>query len=328
MGTLVGCSGSQSVLDAAGPQAARITGLWWLYLGISVGVYGAVLVAMTAAVARRRVTGPSDRVAVDGDPAHERRAGMVVSGAVGVTTVLLLVMLGGEAVVGRSLRDAERAPDPVNIQVTGHRWWWDIEYQDGEPAGVLRTANQIHVPTGRPVRLTLQSADVIHSFWVPNLHGKRDLVPGHPTTLTFTAERPGTYWGQCAEYCGMQHAHMRFVLTAEDPESFAAWRTAQLASAPEPVTDSQRHGRDVFLSQTCAMCHTVSGTSARSRAGPDLSHVGSRPMLASGSIPNTRGQLAGWIVDPQHVKPGVIMPTQSIAPSDLHDLLDFLESLR
>lgn len=345
---LPGCAGSQSAFRDSGPQSSHITSLWWLYFDISAVVYLLVVAFTVAAAARRRARAaqadaqPGSRPATSpalhpaAPPAPETRpnkrreriAGFVASGAVLLTVVLLLVMLAGEGVVGRSLRAAENTADALDLRITGHRWWWDVEYHDAGPARVIRTANEIHIPTGKPVRFTLSSIDVIHSFWVPNLHGKRDLVPGHPTTLTLQADRPGVYAGQCAEYCGTQHAHMRLVLVAQDPAAYAQWRQAQLSPAPEPATTSQRRGRDIFLSQACVMCHTIGGTSARSRVGPDLTHLASRAYLAGGAIPNTRGHLAGWIVDPQSTKPGVMMPPASIAPVDLHPLLDYLESLK
>jgi cytochrome c oxidase subunit 2 len=178
------------------------------------------------------------------------------------------------------------------------------------------------------VRFELVSNDVIHSFWIPNLHGKRDLVPGKPTRTFLRADRPGTYIGECAEFCGHQHATMRFVTVVEPEDRFERWLAAQRRPAPPPATDRTRRGQEVFLGATCAMCHAIQGTTALSRVGPDLTHLASRSMIASATLPNVRGHLAGWITDPQRVRPGVRMPPTIIAPADLQAMLDYLETLR
>jgi cytochrome c oxidase subunit 2 len=190
------------------------------------------------------------------------------------------------------------------------------------------TANEIHVPVGKTVKLELQSSDVIHSFWVPNIHGKKDLVPGHPTTTWFTANRAGEFRGQCAEYCGEQHAHMRLVFFAQPTDAFSDWLSAQKKSAAQPSTESQRRGREVFLRSQCVMCHTIQGTNARAALGPDLTHIGSREMIGAGELPNTRGYLAGWILNATALKPGAQMPPNQLSSNDLNALLDYLESLK
>jgi cytochrome c oxidase subunit 2 len=215
----------------------------------------------------------------------------------------------------------------LTIRVTGHQWWWEVQYQDPTPSQIVTTAAAIHIPVGRTVQFELRSADVIHSFWVPNLHGKRDLIPGHPTRIFLRADRPGTFRGQCAEYCGYQHAYMRFVVVAEPEGRFQDWLEAQRQPTADPATERQRRGQQVFLGTTCVLCHTIQGTPARGRVGPDLTHLGSRPLIG-GLLPNTRGHLAGWIVDPQRIKPGVRMPLNVVNPGDLDALLDYLESLK
>lgn len=329
-------AGSQSVLDAAGPNSSHIQGLWWLNFWVAAVVYVLVLLAGAIAAARpRRLRESSDEPDTHPDPRRERLAGAFATSAVVVTVVLLFVLFAGDLFTGIRLHRLDTAADPLDVRITGNQWWWDVEYQrrlgDDIHRGadrVLRTANEIHIPVGRPIRLTLRSQDVIHSFWAPNLEGKKDLVPGHPTTLVFQADRAGRYTGQCAEYCGEQHAHMRFDIVAEEPGRFDQWMEAQLREAPEPQTESQKRGRDVFVSQTCMMCHAISGTTAQSRFGPDLTHVASRSYIAGGSLPNTRGYLAGWIVDPQHLKPGAQMPSQTLAADDIRALLDYLETLK
>jgi cytochrome c oxidase subunit II len=176
--------------------------------------------------------------------------------------------------------------------------------------------------------LTLRSVDVIHSFWVPNLQGKKDLIPGRVNTLYLQADRPGVFRGQCAEFCGLQHAHMALHVVAESEDDFAHWQEQQRRAAPEPATEEQRRGRDVFLSNSCVLCHAINGTSAGGVTGPNLTHVASRISLAAGTLPNTRGHLAGWIVDPQLRKPGNNMPPNLLRGNDLQSLLSYLETLR
>jgi cytochrome c oxidase subunit 2 len=203
-----------------------------------------------------------------------------------------------------------------------------VRYEDPQASRSLTTANEIRIPVGRPVRLKLSSRDVIHSFWVPNLHGKKDLVPGHQTLTWFQADTPGVYRGQCAEFCGQQHAKMGMLVIAEPPERFAAWYERQLLPAAEPADSVAAAGQRLFLAKGCVLCHAVRGTPAGSRLGPDLTHLASRLTIAAGTLPNTRGHLAGWVVDPQRLKPGVRMPPNQLAPAELHALLGYLESLR
>jgi cytochrome c oxidase subunit 2 len=190
------------------------------------------------------------------------------------------------------------------------------------------TANEIHVPVGRPVSLELRAQDVIHSFWVPNLAGKKDLLPGYVQSAWFRADRAGTYRGQCAEFCGAQHAKMGLVVIADPPARYEAWASQSRKPASPPVDAVQRQGEVVFLSGSCAMCHTIAGTRAGSRTGPDLTHVGSRLTLAAGTLPNTPENLARWITDPQRVKPGTRMPATQLPPRDLAALVMYLEALK
>jgi cytochrome c oxidase subunit 2 len=199
---------------------------------------------------------------------------------------------------------------------------------DPEPSNLLTTANEIHIPVGRPIDFELQSADVIHSFWIPNLSGKRDMIPGRATHTVMQADRPGTYWGQCAEFCGYEHAKMRFDVIAEPEADFQKWLAASRQPAAEPTTDSQKRGQQVFMGRSCVMCHTIQGTMAGGMIGPELTHLASRSKIAAGSLPNKRGHLAGWIADPQQIKPGIRMPPNALAPAELQALLDYLENLK
>jgi cytochrome c oxidase subunit II len=308
-----------TTLAPAGPQAAHIDFLWWLFLWVSVAVYGVVMVFLLAALIRNR----------PGDPgtAASHRAGRVVVAAVALTTGTLFGLLIASAVKGHAI-SLLRAPDGLKIQLIGHQWWWEVIYADPTPSQQVTTANEIHIPVGRPVQFHLTSGDVIHSFWVPNLHGKTDLMPGKVTTTWLRADKAGTYRGQCAEFCGFQHAHMALFVIAEPKEQFDTWYSQQLKPAPQPSGDTQKRGREVFLTQPCVMCHSIRGTDAGARYGPDLTHLASRRTIAAGTLPFSRGHLAGWITDSQSVKPGNNMPPVPLRPADLQSLLSYLETLK
>jgi cytochrome c oxidase subunit 2 len=216
----------------------------------------------------------------------------------------------------------------VSIQVIGHQWWWEIRYKNSDPSQTFVTANEIHIPTGVPIVMNTASRDVIHSFWPPNISGKRDLIPGYTSAFWFQVDRAGTYRGQCAEFCGLQHAKMAFFVVAETPQEFEHWKQAQIQAAPDPNDPVKKRGQDVFLQNTCVMCHTIRGTIAGSRVGPDLTHVAGRMSLAAGTLPNSRGNLAAWIADSQHIKPGNRMPPNPLPSEDLQSLLTYLESLQ
>lgn len=327
---MAGCSGSQSTLNPASEQARQIGGLWWLFLIVCGTVWLAVVAMLAAALWRARrgwvPTGIAFPPPLLGNLRSERRATRTVVAAVAFTSLVLVTFLAADFLVSRALAPPSTS-DALTIRITGHQWWWDIRYEHSQPSKLVQTANELHVPVGRPIHFILQSADVIHSFWFPNLQGKKDLIPGQPTSLWMTIDEAGVYRGQCAEFCGHQHANMRLLLVAEPAETFEPWLDAQRQPAREPTTESQRRGREVFLRSSCVMCHTIGGTPAQSRVGPTLTHFGSRQTLGAGAAPNQRGHLAGWILDPQRIKPGVRMPPNPLAAEDLHPLLDYLESL-
>ena len=311
--------GMQSALEAAGPQAARIAHLWWVFLAVCAAVYVVVMAVLAMALRRGR----RSELARTGDGRLTR----AVAAGTGATVVILLVLLVASEATGRAL--AERHdPRALYVHITGHQWWWQVTYQDPSPDQQFETANEIHIPVGRPVVFILTSTDVIHSFWVPRLHGKIDLIPTHENTIWIRADEPGTFRGQCAEFCGLQHANMGLLVVAEPAAQFEDWRRAQVAPARVPDTPSQIHGQAVFTSLPCLVCHTVRGTPAGGRTAPDLTHLAARRTLAAGTLPNTTGHLAGWILDPQSAKPGNAMPATQVAAADLPDLLDYLGSLR
>jgi cytochrome c oxidase subunit 2 len=219
----------------------------------------------------------------------------------------------------------------ATVHIVGHQWWWEVDYEGADPSRNFVTANEIHVPVGEPVKVTLSTADVIHSFWVPALTGKMDTIPGQHNTTWMQADKPGIYRGQCTEYCGQQHAHMAFVVMAQAPNEFKTWWDHQLQGPKELRAESglksAEAGQMVFM-KNCAVCHTVRGTMAHGKVGPDLSHLMERHTIAAGTLPNSIGALSGWISNPQHIKPGNFMPTLDLSAEDLNNLRSFLETLQ
>ena len=316
-----------SIFDTAGTQAERIARLAWFLIVVAVLTYLLVLAATALAVRRarsRRLAGDS----ADTSSETERRLGRNVTIATVVTTLILLAYVTAAAMTGRAIAWPMRGEPPLTIEVTGHQWWWQFRYRDTVPSQWLTTSNELHIPVGRPVRLILESNDVIHSFWVPELHGKHDMIPGHRNETWLRADRPGAWKARCAEFCGHQHAKMAFDVVAESPARFNQWYVSQLASATPPTDSSARRGQTVFMQRTCVMCHTISGTPAGSSVGPELTHIASRPSIAAGTLPNTRENLARWIMNPQLIKPGVRMPPNALPPAEMNALLDYLETLK
>jgi cytochrome c oxidase subunit 2 len=270
----------QSMLDPARPQAARISHLWWVMFWVCTAVFVLVVGFLLYAVFCPR---PQHQAVVD--VVTERRLTRAVIAAVTVTVLVLFVLLVVDFSTSRALA-ALSASHPLKIKVTGHQWWWETRYDDPTPSQIVITANELHIPVGRPVLLELTSHDVIHSFWVPNLHGKTDLIPGYVTSTWLQADRPGVFRGQCAESCGHQHAHMAFLVIAEPPTQFSAWREAQRRPAEQPADAMQQRGQQVFLSSSCMLCHTIGSTPAGGKLGPDLTHLASCQPLAAGTLPN------------------------------------------
>lgn len=302
------------VLDPAGPFAQPVTVLAWaLLLGGAL-----VLLIVLAALGIALWGKPALRGQLGGDRA-------IWIGGVGFPVVVLTGLLVWGLWLTSDLQAKAPRGDEMRVRVTGEMWWWRVAYLDSEGRAIISDANELHIPVGQPVLLELESADVIHSFWVPNLAGKMDMIPGRRNLLRIQADRPGTYGGQCAEYCGGPHALMGFVVVAHPPDVFERWRAARLA----PPSSAMGRGPELFLASGCAACHTVRGTAANGIAGPDLSHVGSRRTLGAGILPNNRGTVAGWIADSQTMKPGNRMPNyKQLAPEDLNALAQYMESLK
>ena len=319
--------GLHDALQAVGPQAAHILDLWRIFLFVCTGVFVLVMAALLYALWRApriRSHEPPDLSTVN---VPEPRVSRTVSTAVALSIVLLLVLLGASVFTDRALA---RLPlkDAINLEVTAHQWWWTVKYVSGPVSETLVTANEIHVPVGRPVVVKLNSSDVIHSLWIPSLAGKRDLIPGRTATFSFQADRPGLYRGQCAEFCGLQHAFMAFEVHAHPPAEYEAWRQRQLTPAAEPADALAQRGKLLFQSVSCALCHAVQGTIAQGRKAPDLTHFASRRTIAAGTLPNTPANLAGWIADPHKHKPGVNMPAHPLSGEDLAALVAYLGTLK
>jgi cytochrome c oxidase subunit 2 len=313
---------SHSVLNPAGPQTRTIDRLWDAMYLTAIVVFVLVVAALLWSAFRGRPADDPPR-----SPGREQSLKTAVSVATGLTILVLLGFLVYDVAVGRQVT-RNPGPEALQIRVTGHQWWWEVQYRDSIPNNWATTANEIHVPTGRPVVLELRSTDVIHSFWPPDLSPKRDLIPGNVNSLWFQADSSGVYRGQCAEFCGQQHARMGFLIVAQRADSFALWLANQRDTARTPTDALAQRGQEVFLGSTCAMCHAISGTPAGSRIGPDLTHLASRQTIAAGTLPNTRGNLGGWIVNPQGIKPGTRMPPNQLHPADLQALLAYLETLK
>ncbi|MGH8912407.1 MAG: cytochrome c oxidase subunit II [Acidimicrobiia bacterium] len=298
----------------AGPIAQEIADLGWLMTWLGGAVFILVIVLLVAALVRGRrgdVTAP--------ESAGER---WVVGGGV-VLPVVVVAVVFGFTLVAMQATSLETEPDGVVIDVVGHQWWWEVEYPD---QGIV-SANEIHIPVGRPVELRLTSVDVIHSFWVPALGGKIDLLPDKTNTYVIQADEAGEYQGACAEFCGLQHARMRFVAVAVSDEQFAAWVEREQAAAADPVEVLALRGQEVFERQECGECHTIRGTLADGRTGPDLTHLASRLTLAAGTLANTPENLREWVADPQEFKEGVEMPSFQLSDSDMEALIAYLETL-
>jgi cytochrome c oxidase subunit II len=310
-----GCNRVQNMLAPMGDQASDIRGIWNLMLWICVPVYVLVLVAVGVAISRNRA-----RV---GDRALLRGLGAWSL----VIAVLLTVMTATSFAVDRRLHAAVQ--DPLQVRITAKQWWWQVEYLDpGNPSRNLVTANELHLPAGRPAQIELRSADVIHSLWIPVLAGKEDLIPGYTNTITITPRVPGDYRGQCAEFCGLQHAHMALDVRVDTPDAFTAWWEAQLTPARMPSTDAAARGKELFEQGPCALCHRIGGTQAGGVTGPDLTHLASRRTLAASTLPLERANLVEWIEDPQTFKPGVHMPQAPLPPEDVGLIADYLMELQ
>jgi cytochrome c oxidase subunit 2 len=322
-GGLAGCGGWQSALDPHSTAADHLAQLIWFFTAVCTAVWALVTASLIFIWLHRS---PGNDAPGEDPPQQKRRKTFIVGVLVALTAAILTLFTFASFYATRDFAWAD--PNALTIKLTGHQWWWQVEYENRDPAQVFDSANEIHIPTNRPVTLDLDAADVIHSFWVPDLMGKKDLIPGRRNMLTIETGRAGLYRGQCAEYCGLQHAHMAFFLFAEPEREFEAWRRHQLQSATPPGDERQVDGLRVFLTGPCAGCHTVQGTAAGGSLGPDLTHFGGRATIAAGLLHNTPANLARWLADPQGLKPGNYMPPLQLARSDRDALVAYLEALK
>jgi cytochrome c oxidase subunit 2 len=325
---LASCNESRSTLAPVNSRAESIAGLGWVVV-IGFAVTGAVMwILLGWAATRRRGTFEGHRLVSEKDGMGWITVGGLVIPvlAFGGLLAMSLSRMHTSSPEAHAMSGMEMQPD---IVVTGHRWWWQVEYRGAGPSESIASANEIRIPTGKLVTIELHSADVIHSFWVPKLEGKVDLIPGHVTHIAFSADEPGRYEGQCGEYCGEEHARMRLVVIAMPPADYAAWRAHEQADAPEPTDPKERRGLAVFQTKACALCHAVRGTRAHATVGPDLTHFAERAELAANSYPNNRGYLGGWIVHAQGMKPAAEMPDlATLTGEELDALVAYLEALR
>ena len=320
---VAGCGQSQSgqsTLHPQSDQSRKIEHLWWGMLAAAGVVFAGALLLIFIAWRRRNREGLP---VVGKDPAIS--TGMVVAFGIAVPVVCLAILFFiSDISVVRATDAPRKGETKLTIDVVGHQWFWEVRY----PGTDAVTANEIHIPVKTPVKVVLTTADVIHSFWVPELNKKVDMIPGHPNTVELYADHAGVYRGQCAEFCGLQHAHMAFAVYADPPDKYRSWLANMAKPRPAPATPQQQAGEQVFLNNQCASCHTIRGTSANGRIGPDLTHLQTRHTLAALTIPNTKGYLGGWVLDPQHIKPGNKMPGLNLSGPQFQQLLAFLESLR
>jgi cytochrome c oxidase subunit 2 len=308
---VAGC-GRQDVLDPHSHPERRISTLWWVMMtGAWIG-FGLVVVLLFLGWARRN----RESLPFGGG---ERAATALVIGLGVLVPILVLssLFVWSDIFVIRSTDAPARGSTQLTVRVVGHQWWWEIEY----PGTRAVTANELHIPVGTRVRVEGTTADVIHSLWVPELNRKVDLIPGRETVLLLEADRPGTYPGQCAEFCGLQHAHMEIRVIAEPRPQFRAW----LANEAEPTAESLP---SAFTDEACSGCHQIRGTNARGQVGPDLTHFSSRTTIGAGVLPNDPEDLREWLRDPQHAKPGNRMPALPLSNADVRALASYLEGLK
>jgi cytochrome c oxidase subunit 2 len=311
-------------LDAAGPRAHSILPLTWFTLAVSIIVCVVIGALLWIAVWRRRPRSADDGMRAiplerEGGGLRWITIGLIVS-ALPLAVTLVWTMMTLSAIAGPP------ANPGLILDVTARQWWWEVQYPSTHPTDIVTTANEIHIPVGVPVLVRLHGRDVIHSFWVPKLSGKTDVIPGLTNLSWIQADAPGRFRGQCSEYCGYQHAHMAFEVVAEPKGDFDRWLDRQRREAPPPTTPEQTRGL-ALVEYRCGLCHRVRGTGAGSISAPDLTHLMSRQTLAAGTLPNTSGNLVGWVQNPQIIKPGSLMPNQELSAQQLSDTLAYLELL-
>jgi cytochrome c oxidase subunit 2 len=304
-----------SIVETHGSEARDVAHIWWLMFALAIAVYIIVATLVILAVVRGR---RRERV----EDADRREDHWIWWGGIAFPAVILAVLAVVTVTTTRNLRTTER--DELRVEVTGRRWFWDVRYPD---SGVT-TSNEIHVPTDRPLDLVLRTDDVVHSFWVPQLAGKVDMVPDHANHLRVKVLKAGVYRGFCAEYCGIQHARMDFIVIAEPRADFERWLARRASSAgAQPASELAAQGERVFMRESCAGCHTVKGTEAQGTYGPELSDIGARDWLGAITVRNTPENMRQWITDSQEIKPGNLMPRIPMSDDDVKAVVAYLEGL-
>lgn len=321
-----GCERAQTTLYSAGPAAHKIAQMSWLMviLFLVVTIIMWALIGW-AAITRRGTLEEHAPVDIGGGQGWIAIGGMIVP----FTVLFVLFVLGLKLLASFPLQDPSHAALKPDIMIIGHQWWWEVHYLNDQPSMQATTANEIHIPVNRPVTLELRSGDVIHSFWVPALHGKVDLIPGHPNYIRIEASHAGNFSGQCAEFCGAQHGHMRLLVVAQPPAEYKVWLEQQRKPGAEPTTPEAITGKQVFLNGPCILCHTVQGTLAGGRVAPDLTHIGSRQYIAANSFKNNNAYLEAWITHAQSLKPEAKMPDLTqFSGTQLRELVAYLRQLQ
>jgi cytochrome c oxidase subunit II len=317
---LAGCGGKQSILAPRSEQTHVISVLWWWMLGASVVVFAGATGLLAVAYVRRRSRG----LPLFGERESVVSA-MVIGFGIVIPLIVCVTLFGASDIYAIRYSSAPaKGSTSMTVQVVGRQWWWEIRY----PASGAVTANEMHIPVGTRVRVVATTADVIHSLWVPRLARKIDMIPGRENQVLFATPDAGTYLGQCSEFCGLQHAHMRLAVVAEPRASFEAWQSNMARPAMALATAPERGGRALFIARGCGGCHQLRGTEARGSIGPDLTHVATRSSLAALTIPNNPEQLAAWIRNPQAIKPGNHMPDLGLSGAEARAVASFLEALK
>ncbi len=321
-----GCQRAQSTLYPAGPAANRLAHLSWFMIVL----FSVIIVVMWVLIVlplRRRKGSFDEHAPVD---VGGGQAWIAIGGfAVPLVVLTIIFVLGLTAMSKFPVHDGGAAELKPQIRLIGHQWWWEVAYLEGGPSQQFNTANEIHVPVGRPVDIELISRDVIHSFWVPALHGKVDLVPGISNYIRIQADHAGTFRGQCAEYCGAQHAHMGIIVVAQQPDEYNAWAEQQRQPAATPSGEEAARGAQLFQGAPCANCHRIRGTLAAGSVAPDLTHIAGRHGIAANTFPNDMAHLEAWITHAQSLKPAVAMPDiTQFNGRDLRALVSYLQQLK
>lgn len=307
-----------SMLAPQGAIAGRIAGLSWFMIILGGLVFVGVMAYLAYAIWGNR------GYALEAELERPNEgSGIVLTWGVGFTAIVLVVLFGLNIGTMRANNLAAREGEGLVIDVIGRQWWWEVRY----PQPGFETANEIRIPVGQPVTLRLTAKDVIHSLWIPELNGKMDLIPNKVNTLTLLADEPGEYWGECAEYCGTQHAKMKIMIVAQPEDEFTLWLEQQQRVPPPPEEELAIQGQQVFLGSACVYCHTVEGTNASGDLGPDLTHLGSRLTLGAGIMEYSLGNVGLWVLDSHIYKPGNLMPPMDLTEEELAQLLAYLKTL-